>query len=72
VCSTLICKEVDVTPWDIHPVAELCRYWEYRLKPWDVTGGIIVLTEAGGKATTMDGRPYRCVWTAVRGWVGVV
>ncbi len=35
-------------------------YWEYRLKPWDVAGGLIVVTEAGGRATTMCGRPYRC------------
>eukprot|EP00195_Chlamydomonas_chlamydogama_P007859 CAMPEP_0202892436 /NCGR_PEP_ID=MMETSP1392-20130828/2159_1 /ASSEMBLY_ACC=CAM_ASM_000868 /TAXON_ID=225041 /ORGANISM="Chlamydomonas chlamydogama, Strain SAG 11-48b" /LENGTH=300 /DNA_ID=CAMNT_0049576379 /DNA_START=92 /DNA_END=994 /DNA_ORIENTATION=- len=33
-------------------------YWEYRLKPWDVTAGVIILEEAGGRVTTMDGLPY--------------
>jgi len=33
--------------------------WEYQLKPWDVTGGCVILQEAGGKLTTMDGQPYR-------------
>uniref|UniRef100_A0A7S3QQS6 Inositol-1-monophosphatase n=2 Tax=Dunaliella tertiolecta TaxID=3047 RepID=A0A7S3QQS6_DUNTE len=32
--------------------------WEYQLKPWDVTGGCVILLEAGGKLTTMDGQPY--------------
>jgi fructose-1,6-bisphosphatase/inositol monophosphatase family enzyme len=35
-------------------------YWEYRLKPWDVCAGVLILEEAGGKVTTMDGLPYRC------------
>jgi myo-inositol-1(or 4)-monophosphatase len=35
-------------------------YWEYRLKPWDVAAGVVVLQEAGGRVTTMDGQPYRC------------
>ena len=35
-------------------------YWEYQLKPWDTCAGVIILTEAGGKVTTMDGKPYRC------------
>ncbi len=34
-------------------------YWEYRLKPWDVCAGVLVLEEAGGRVTTMDGLPYR-------------
>lgn len=37
-------------------------YWEYRLKPWDVAAGVMILEEAGGMVTTMDGLPYRWVW----------
>ncbi|GFH07592.1 inositol-1-monophosphatase [Haematococcus lacustris] len=33
-------------------------YWEYRLKPWDVTAGVVVLQEAGGHCSTMEGQPY--------------
>mmetsp|Transcript_4872 Transcript_4872/g.31162 ORF Transcript_4872/g.31162 Transcript_4872/m.31162 type:complete len:346 (+) Transcript_4872:2660-3697(+) len=33
-------------------------YWEYCLKPWDMAAGSLILEEAGGKVTTMDGRPF--------------
>lgn len=33
-------------------------YWEYRLKPWDVAAGVLMVEEAGGRVTTMDGRAY--------------
>ena len=33
-------------------------YWEYRLKPWDVCAGVLIVEEAGGRVTTMDGLPY--------------
>lgn len=33
-------------------------YWEYRLKPWDVAAGVLILEEAGGLVTTMDGIQY--------------
>ncbi|MBC6980270.1 inositol monophosphatase family protein [Caulobacter sp. 17J80-11] len=29
-------------------------YWERNLKPWDVAAGILLVTEAGGKVTTID------------------
>ena len=31
-------------------------YWERGLSPWDFAGGLIVLREAGGLATTVDGK----------------
>jgi myo-inositol-1(or 4)-monophosphatase len=31
--------------------------WEFELKPWDVAAGLLILREAGGAATTPDGRP---------------
>lgn len=33
-------------------------YWEYRLKPWDVAAGVLIVEEAGGRVTTMDGLAY--------------
>jgi myo-inositol-1(or 4)-monophosphatase len=33
-------------------------FWEMQLKPWDTIAGLLILTEAGGKATRMDGSPY--------------
>ena len=32
-------------------------YWEYTLKPWDVAAGIILVREAGGVITQLDGQP---------------
>ena len=34
-------------------------YWEYELKPWDTCAGVVVLTEAGGRVTTLEGGEYR-------------
>ncbi len=34
-------------------------YWERGLSPWDVTAGIILLEEAGGKVTAYDGSPFQ-------------
>jgi myo-inositol-1(or 4)-monophosphatase len=33
-------------------------YWEYRLKPWDVCAGVLIVEEAGGLVTTMRGTAY--------------
>ena len=33
-------------------------YWEFRLKPWDVAAGVLIVEEAGGTVTTMDGRAF--------------
>ncbi|XP_072970780.1 phosphatase IMPL1, chloroplastic [Typha angustifolia] len=30
-------------------------YWEYRLKPWDMAAGVLIVEEAGGVVTRMDG-----------------
>lgn len=32
-------------------------FWEYRLAPWDVAAGILMIREAGGIVTDLDGRP---------------
>ena len=30
-------------------------YWERRLKPWDVAAGVVLVREAGGQVTTIEG-----------------
>jgi myo-inositol-1(or 4)-monophosphatase len=32
-------------------------FWEFGLKPWDVAAGALLLVEAGGRVTNMDGTP---------------
>ncbi|GGD44605.1 inositol monophosphatase [Malaciobacter pacificus] len=34
-------------------------YYEMNLKAWDVSAGIIILNEAGGKVSTLNGSDYR-------------
>ncbi|MBI5575416.1 MAG: inositol monophosphatase [Deltaproteobacteria bacterium] len=33
-------------------------FWELSLKPWDTAAGLLILKEAGGIATRLDGSPY--------------
>ncbi|KAJ0975846.1 hypothetical protein J5N97_017811 [Dioscorea zingiberensis] len=33
-------------------------YWEYRLKPWDMAAGVLIVEEAGGVVTCMDGGKF--------------
>jgi myo-inositol-1(or 4)-monophosphatase len=33
-------------------------FWEQHLKPWDVSAGSLILEEAGGRITGMDGGPF--------------
>lgn len=34
-------------------------YWEFKLKPWDIAAGILILEEAGGVVSQMDGTGLR-------------
>jgi myo-inositol-1(or 4)-monophosphatase len=34
-------------------------FWEQHLKPWDVSAGALIVQEAGGTVTGMDGSPFR-------------
>ncbi len=36
-------------------------FWEQHLKPWDVAAGALIVTEAGGRVTGMDGSPFDTV-----------
>ena len=33
-------------------------FWEMELKPWDMAAGVLILEEAGGKVTSMDGTVF--------------
>ena len=33
-------------------------FWEQHLKPWDVCAGVLIVEEAGGRVTGMDGAPF--------------
>jgi myo-inositol-1(or 4)-monophosphatase len=33
-------------------------FWEKKLQPWDVAGGALIVSEAGGRVTGMTGSPY--------------
>jgi myo-inositol-1(or 4)-monophosphatase len=33
-------------------------FWEFKLNPWDVAAGILLVEEAGGKVTDFKSRPY--------------
>jgi myo-inositol-1(or 4)-monophosphatase len=33
-------------------------FWEQLLKPWDVAAGALIVEEAGGRVTGMDGAPF--------------
>ena len=34
-------------------------FWEFGLKPWDTAAGVLLVEEAGGKVSDLEGRPYR-------------
>ncbi len=34
-------------------------YWEYKLNSWDVAAGVMLVQEAGGTVTMIDGGPFR-------------
>ena len=33
-------------------------FWEQRLHPWDMAAGGLIVAEAGGRVTSMDGQPF--------------
>ncbi|MCB0307822.1 MAG: inositol monophosphatase [Bdellovibrionales bacterium] len=37
-------------------------YWELSLKPWDIAAGMLLVEEAGGKATDFSGEPIKNLW----------
>jgi myo-inositol-1(or 4)-monophosphatase len=37
-------------------------FWEAKLSPWDITAGILLTEEAGGKVTDYSGKPLTDLW----------
>ena len=33
-------------------------FWEFKLNPWDLAAGVLLVEEAGGKVTDYFGKPY--------------
>lgn len=63
--SALIKKVVSlrcdgVAAYDMCMVASgiLDGYWELDLEPWDMAAGALILREAGGKVTLLDGKDF--------------
>jgi len=40
-------------------------FWELRLAPWDIAAGILLVREAGGIVTTMEGEPCQVKQTSL-------
>ena len=36
----------------------LTAYWEYDLSSWDISAGALIIQEAGGKFTDLDGNDF--------------
>jgi myo-inositol-1(or 4)-monophosphatase len=34
-------------------------FWEQKLNPWDVSAGALIVEEAGGRVTNLDGGPFQ-------------
>jgi myo-inositol-1(or 4)-monophosphatase len=47
-------------------------FWELKLKPWDVAAGGLIVTEAGGRVTDFDDRPFRLGQPAIAATNGLV
>lgn len=67
-------RRVGVASIDCALVAQgrLDAYWEYKLQPWDISAGALLVLEAGGRVTLPDGSPYRSTdgnILASNGWV---
>lgn len=37
----------------------LDAFWSTSLKPWDMAAGVLLITEAGGRVTQTNGKPFR-------------
>ena len=34
-------------------------FWEYKLKPWDMSAGLLILEEAGGAFSNLEGETFQ-------------
>ncbi len=40
-------------------------YWELKLHPWDTAAGVVIVEEAGGQVTDLQGNPYSIYGTGI-------
>jgi myo-inositol-1(or 4)-monophosphatase len=54
------CRRLGCASLDLALVARgwLDGYWETRLQPWDMSAGALLVREAGGRVTSIDGGPF--------------
>jgi myo-inositol-1(or 4)-monophosphatase len=54
------CRRLGAASLDLCFVARgwLDGYWETQLKPWDLSAGALIVREAGGRVTGIDGGPF--------------
>ena len=43
---------------DKRNLLDLSGFWEFKLAPWDLAAGLIMVAEAGGIATSFSGDNY--------------
>lgn len=43
----------------------LTSFYHYQLNPWDVAAGILIIQEAGGEVTTLEGSNYELVESSI-------
>jgi len=55
------CRRLGAASLDMCMVARgwLDGYWESRIQPWDLSAGAVIVREAGGTVTAIDGGPFR-------------
>lgn len=47
-------------------------YWEFDLKPWDTAAGIVIVSEAGGKISNMNGSEYNIYGDQILATNGII
>lgn len=47
-------------------------FWEEKLAPWDTAAGVLIVEEAGGRVTTLDGSPYNPYASSVLATNGLI
>ncbi len=47
-------------------------FWEWDLKPWDVAAGALLIEEAGGRVTAIDGSPMHVAGGSIAGSNGLI
>ena len=50
----------------------LSAYWEPELAPWDSAAGTLLIEEAGGRVSAMDGSPYSLLTVGVLGCASAI